>query len=163
MLKTIGARIQKQAGLPLEASEQRTWIRRLCSWTMNPEELTTNCESLFNVKKENETEARAAVDFLQNSWTAGKSESESEAREISTGFFPSANRSTCIFERKKQEASSRRRSHESGSGSPPERSRSTTSGQVQTNRVPGDIEEMCGVSLPNDFVKDQMRSLPQPS
>ena len=34
------------------------------------EELTIYCESFFNVKKENVTEASAAVDFRQNSWTA---------------------------------------------------------------------------------------------
>ena len=47
-------------------------------------EQTTHHESTFNVKKENETEARAAVDFWQNSWTAGKSQNESEANDIST-------------------------------------------------------------------------------
>ena len=35
------------------------------------EELTTYYENFF-VKKENETEVGAAVDFWQNSWTAGK-------------------------------------------------------------------------------------------
>ena len=45
--------------------------------------LATCCESLFNVKKENETEARAAVDFWQNSWSSEESESEGEASENS--------------------------------------------------------------------------------
>ena len=56
----------------------------LCMDKDPTEDLKTCFQSLFNVKKENETEARAAFDFWQNSWTAGKSESECEASEIST-------------------------------------------------------------------------------
>ena len=61
-------RILKQAGRPPEASERRTCIRRLCSWTM------IFCESPLNVKDEDRAEVQTAVDFCQNSWTARKDE-----------------------------------------------------------------------------------------
>ena len=78
---------EKEAGRAPSGGKRATYMDTTALFTDKDltQELTTNYESLFN--EENVTEARA-VDFWQNSWTAGKD--ESEACDMSTAVLHKA-------------------------------------------------------------------------
>ena len=111
------------------------------------EELTTYYERLFNVKKEDRAEAKAAVDFWPNSWTAGKTRARQakfqqkfhknqKIEKGKTARRGSQHKFFCrrieglaekLNERCKNLQFDEGRSHESSSGRPTQRNGNTTS------------------------------------
>ena len=177
-----------EAGRTPSGGKRATYMdtTALCMDKDPTEALTALYESLFDVMKENITEAKAAVEFWQNSWkgkerergmrnfhsSSTKNNQTTEKRRQrrrnhsrNSGSTVSRTNSSTRrkLERKMQELSVRRRSHKNGSSSSIQGDGSTTLGYVQANRMSDNSEKTGGLSLVDDHGKMKCESLQPPA
>ena len=177
-----------EAGRTPSGGKRATYMdtTALCMDKDPTEALTALYESLFDVMKENITEAKAAVEFWQNSWkgkerergmrnfhssstknnqTAEKRRQRRRNHSRNSGSTVSRTNSSTRrkLERKMQELSVRRRSHKNGRSSSIQGDGSTTLGYVQANRMSDNNEKTGGLSLVDDHGKMKCESLQPPA